>query len=61
MARYAQRLRQAQGLPPHDQPPGCTLPLVMEVQPQPLTTPRVTRLVLKRPTHRTNADTQRIA
>jgi transposase len=61
VARYAQRLRQAQGLPPREQPPGHTLPLVMEVQPQPLTTRRATRLVLKRPMQRTNADTQRIA
>ncbi len=38
-----------------------SLPRVMEVQPQPLTTRRATQLVLKRPGQRTNADTQLIA
>jgi transposase len=61
VARYVQRLRQAQGLQPREQHPGLTLPLVMEVQQQPLTTRRATRLVLKRPGHHTNANTQRIA
>jgi transposase len=61
VARYARRLRHAQGVPPHEQRPSHTLPLVVEVQPQPLTTRRATRLVLKRPQQRTDADTQRIA
>ena len=37
------------------------LPLVMEGRQQPLTTRRATRLVLKRPLQRTDADTQCIA
>ena len=61
VARYAQRLRQAQGLQPREQRPGHTLPLVMEVRHQPLTTRRATRLVLKRPRQRTDADTQLLA
>ena len=58
MARYAQRLRQAQGLRPREQRPGQTLPLVMEGQHTPLTTRRATRLVLKQPRKWTEADTQ---
>lgn len=61
MARYAQRLRQAQGLRPRARRPGQRLPHIVEVQPQPLTTRRATRLVLKRPQQRTDADTQLIA
>jgi transposase len=61
VARYVQRLRQAQGWPPHEQHPGDILPLIREVQPQPLTTRRATRLVLKRPLQRTDTDTQLIA
>jgi transposase len=61
VARYAQRLRQAQGLQPREQRPGHTLPLVVEVQQKPLTTRRATRLVLKRPGPRTDADAQLIA
>jgi transposase len=61
VARYAQRLRQAQGLRPREQRPGQTLPLVVEGQHTPLTTRRATRLVLKRPTQCTEADTQLIA
>ncbi len=57
VARYAQRLRRSQALPPREQRPGLTLPLVIEAQQQPLTTSRATRLVLKRPRQRTNADT----
>jgi len=60
VARYAQRLRQAQGLQPREQRSGHTLPLVMEVQQRPLTTRRATRLVLKRPQPCTNADAQLI-
>jgi transposase len=60
VARYAQRLRQAQGLQPREQRPGHTLPLVMEGQHKPLTARRATRLVLKRPRQRTDEDTQLI-
>jgi transposase len=61
VARYVRRLRQAQGVQPGEQRPGHLLSLVVEVQPQPLTTRRVTRLVLKRPKQRTEAETQLIA
>jgi transposase len=61
VARYIQRLRQAQGLRPREQHPGPGLPLVMEGRHKPLTTRRATRLVLKRPRQRTNADTQLLA
>ena len=61
VARYAQRLRQAQGLQPREQHPGRILPLVMEGQHKPLTTRRATRLVLKRPQQRTDGDTQLLA
>ena len=58
VARYAQRLRQAQGLRPREQRPGHTLPPVVEPQHQPLTTRRATRLVLKQTRKCTDADTQ---
>jgi transposase len=61
VARYAQRLRQAQGLRPRERRLGRMLPRVIEWQPQPLTTRRATRLVLKRPEHRSNADLQLLA
>jgi transposase len=61
VARYAQRLRQAQGLPPRAQRPGPTLPLVMEGRHKPLATRRATRLVLKRPQQRTDEDAQLMA
>jgi transposase len=61
VARDAQRLRQAQGLRPRERRPGQMLPRSVEVPPQPLTTRRATRLVLKRPENRTNADTQLLA
>jgi transposase len=61
VARYAQRLRQAQGLPPREQRPGHPLPLVVEMQQPPLTTRRATRLVLKRPPQRADEDAQLIA
>jgi transposase len=48
-------------LRPREQRPGHTLPLAVEVQQKPLTTRRATRLVLKRPLQRTDADTQCIA
>jgi transposase len=58
VARYAQRLRQAQGLQPREQRPDQTLPLVVEAQPTPLTTRRATRLVLKQTRKCTEEDTQ---
>jgi transposase len=61
VARYVQHLRQAQGLRPREQHPGHGLPLVMAGRHQPLTTRRVTRLVLKRSGPRTDADAQLIA
>jgi transposase len=61
VARYAQRLRRAQGLRPRKQHVGHGLPLVMEGRHKPLTTRRATRLVLKRPGQRTEADAQLIA
>jgi transposase len=61
VARYVQRLRQAQGLRPREQHPGQTLPRVVKSPHRPLTTRRATRLVLKRPERRTHADTQLLA
>jgi transposase len=61
VARDAQRLRQVQGLQPREERSGQTLPRVIELQHRPLTTRRATRLVLKRPRQRTNADTQLLA
>ena len=61
VARYAQRLRQAQGLRTREQRPGQTLSLVAEGQHTPLTTRRATRVVLKQPRKRTDADTQLLA
>jgi transposase len=61
VVRYAQRLRQAQELRPRERRPGQMLPRIVEWQPKPLTTRRATRLVLKRPEHRTNADTELLA
>ena len=58
VARYAQRLRHAQGLQPRERRAGQTLPRVVESQQRPLTTRRATRLVLKRPQQRTDADTR---
>jgi transposase len=61
VARYVQRLRQAQGLPPREQRRGQTLPLVMDGRHQPLTMPRATRAVLKQPMKQTDEDTQLMA
>jgi transposase len=61
VARYARRLRQAQGLQPREQRPSHTLPRVVDTQQQPLTTRRATRMVLKRSEHRSEADAQLIA
>lgn len=49
VARYASRLRQAQGLRPRERRPGERLPLVTEPRRRPLTTRRATSLVLQRP------------
>jgi transposase len=61
VARYVQRLRQAQGLRPRARRPGQMLPRIVESPHRPLTTRLATRLVLKWPEHRTNADTQLLA
>ena len=61
VARYAQRLRQAQGLRPREQRPGQTLPLVTKVQHKPLTTRRASRVVLKQPVKCTAEETQLLA
>jgi transposase len=61
VARYTQRLRQAQGVRPRERRLGRTLPRVAEAPYQPLPTRRATRVVLKRPEHRTTADTQFLA
>jgi transposase len=58
VARYTQRLRQAQGLRPREHRPGQTLSLVGEGQHMPLTTRRATRLVLQQPMKCTDADAQ---
>src|SRR5438094_150182 len=54
------RLRQAQGLPPRCQGRRQTLPVVAEPTAQPLTPRRVTWLVLRRATQRTEAETQQL-
>jgi transposase len=61
VARYVQRLRQAQGLRRREPHLGHGLPLVMQGRHRSLTTRRATRLVLKRPGRRTDADAQLIA
>jgi transposase len=60
-ARDAPRLRQAQGLQPRERRLGRTLPRVVAASYQPLPTRRATRVVLKRPEHRTNGDRQLLA
>ena len=49
VARYAQRLRQAQGQARQHRPPRQTLPVVAEPSPRHLTARRATWLVLRRP------------
>jgi transposase len=61
VARYVQRLCQAQGLRPRARRPGPTLPRVVEGRHTPLTTRRATRLVLKQPVKQTDEDTQLMA
>lgn len=61
MARYVQRLRQAQGVRPRAQRPNPPLPLVVEGQHTPLTMCRATRVMLQQPMQRTDEEAQRIA
>lgn len=61
VARYVQRLRQAQGLRPRARHSGRPLPRVVAGRHPPLTTRRATRMVLKQPIKRTAEDTQLIA
>jgi transposase len=62
VARYAQRLRQAQGLAPRQPPPAMSpLPLVAEPQYGNLTPRGVAWLVLRRPETRRPEDAQQLA
>jgi len=61
VARYVQRLRQAQGLRPRVRHPGRPLLRVVAGRHPPLTTRRATRVVLKQPSKQTNDDMQLIA
>ena len=61
VARYAQRLRQAQGLAPREQRPGQTLPLVAEPQHGQLTPRQTAWLVLRRPETRVPEAEQQLA
>jgi transposase len=60
VARYASRLRQAQGLRPWEWRPGARLPTVIESFQRPLTTRRATSLVLQRSEKRQPEDEQLI-
>jgi transposase len=61
VARYAQRVRQAPGLRPREQRPGQTLPLVAAGPPPLLPTRGATRVVLKLPRKRPDADLHLVA
>jgi transposase len=61
VARYVQRLRQAQGLRPRGRRLGSTLPRVVAGRPTPLTTRRATRVVLKPPSKQTDDGAQLLA
>jgi transposase len=61
VARYAQRLRQAQGLTPRQRQPGQTLPLVAEPQHGHLTPRHAAWLVLRRPETRVADDEHHLA
>jgi transposase len=61
VARYAQRLRQAQGLAPRQPPPEHPLPVVTEPQHGPLTPRGTAWLVLRRPETRTPDEEQQLA
>jgi transposase len=60
VARYASRLRQAQGLRPRERRPSERLPTVIEPRQRPLTTRRATSLVLQRSEKRQPEDEQLI-
>jgi transposase len=61
IARYARRLRQAQGLPARPQPVHRPVPPVAEPTTPPLTVRRAAALILKRDEKRTPEDTQQLA
>jgi transposase len=61
VARYAQRLRQVQGLEPRRQLKGRAPPKVIEDKKLPLTVGRATWLVLRRPENRDPEDEQLLA
>ena len=61
VARYAQRLRQAQGLRPRQRPSGQTVPRIAEPQHGQLTPRGAAWLVLRRPETRVPADEQQLA
>ncbi len=61
VARYAQRLRKAQGLEPRQQLKGRSPPKVIEDKKLPLTVSRATWLVLRRPENRDEEDEQLLA
>ncbi len=61
VARYAQRLRQAQGLEPRRQLKGRSPPQVIESKKLPLTVSRATWLVLRRPENQDEEDEQLLA
>lgn len=61
VARYAPRLRQAQGRAPQPRQPGQTLPLVAEPQHGQLTPRRAAWLVLRRPATRGSDDEHHLA
>ena len=61
MARYALRLRQAQGLAPRERRPGQTLPIVAEPQYGQLTPRQTAWLVLRRPERRDADDEHQLA
>ena len=52
VARYAQRLRKAQGIKPLRQYPSCQLKIVVDDQKLPLTVRRTTWLILRREENR---------
>jgi transposase len=60
VARYARRLRQAQGLPPRPQPVHRPVPPVAEPTTRPLTVRRAAALMLKRDEKRTAEDAQQL-
>jgi transposase len=61
VARYARRLRQAQGLTPRQRPARRDVPPVAEPTAPPLTVRRAAALILKREEKRDAEDTQQIA